>query len=71
MAITEVATAIHWQADHADKAGAPCTGRVVRAERAILDTETEVGRRMRELGRADAGGRDAAADRGRAPLPAS
>ena len=48
MAIPEVDKAIQWQADHADKAGAPCTGRVVRAERAIMETETECGRRIRE-----------------------
>ena len=47
MAIPEVGAAIQWQADHADKAGAPCTGRVVRAERAILQTDTDVGRRMK------------------------
>ncbi|WEK47687.1 MAG: DUF2332 domain-containing protein [Candidatus Andeanibacterium colombiense] len=47
MAIPEVDAAIQWQADHADRAGAPCTGRIVRAERAIMKTETDVGRRIR------------------------
>ena len=30
MEITDVRQAIGWQADHAEKAAAPCTGRVVR-----------------------------------------
>ena len=48
MGITDVREAIAWQANHADKADAPITGRVVRAELAILDTPTELARRMRE-----------------------
>ena len=44
--ITDVREAIAWQANHADKADAPITGRVVRAELAILDTKTELARRM-------------------------
>ena len=48
MAITDVREAIGWQADHAAKAAAPCTARVVRAELAILDTTTELARRMKE-----------------------
>ena len=46
MGITDVREAIAWQANHAEKAGAPNTGRVVRAELAILDTPTELARRM-------------------------
>ncbi|HEU4651761.1 MAG TPA: DUF2332 domain-containing protein [Croceibacterium sp.] len=46
MGITDVREAIAWQANHADSADAPITGRVVRAELAILDTPTELGRRM-------------------------
>jgi hypothetical protein len=48
MEITSVAEAIDWQAEHATRAMAPCTGRVVRAELAILETDTEVGRRMKD-----------------------
>lgn len=47
MGITDVREAIAWQANHADRADAPVTGRVVRAELAILDTPTELARRMR------------------------
>jgi len=43
---SDVAAAIAWQADHAAKNGAPCTGRVVRAQLALLDGETETGRRL-------------------------
>lgn len=46
MEIEEVAKAIEWQADHAAKNGAPCTGRVVRAQLRLLDGETQVGRRI-------------------------
>jgi hypothetical protein len=42
----DVRSAIAWQADHAAAGGAPCTARVVRAELAILDTDTATGRRM-------------------------
>jgi hypothetical protein len=48
MGITDVREAIAWQADHAEKADAPITGRVVRAELAVLETPTELARRMRE-----------------------
>jgi hypothetical protein len=41
---SDVAAAIVWQADHAAKNGAPCTGRVVRAQLALLGGETETGR---------------------------
>lgn len=46
MGITDVREAIAWQADHAAKALAPNTARVIRAELAILDTPTELARRM-------------------------
>lgn len=46
MVILDVREAIAWQAEHAEKADAPITGRLVRAERAILDTPTELARRM-------------------------
>lgn len=48
METTDVRQAIVWQADHSEKAAAPNTGRVIRAELAILDTPTELARRMRE-----------------------
>jgi hypothetical protein len=48
MGITDVREAIEWQAEHAEKADAPITGRIVRAELAILDTPTGLARRMRE-----------------------
>jgi len=43
---SDVAAAIDWQADHAAKNDAPCTGRVVRAQLALLDGATETGRRL-------------------------
>jgi hypothetical protein len=48
MEIVDVRQAIDWQAEHAAQAGAPCTARVVRAQLAILDTPTELARRMKE-----------------------
>lgn len=42
----DVAAAITWQADHAAKNGAPCTARVVRGQLALLDSDTETGRRL-------------------------
>jgi hypothetical protein len=48
MGITDAREAIAWQADHAEKAAAPCTARVVRAQLAILDTWTELARRILE-----------------------
>lgn len=41
-----VPAGIEWQAQHAEKAGAPGTARVIRAMLAVLETETAVGRRM-------------------------
>ncbi|MGV3513388.1 MAG: DUF2332 domain-containing protein [Novosphingobium sp.] len=46
MEIEEAAKAIEWQADHATNNGAPCTGRVVRAQLRLLDGATEVGKRI-------------------------
>jgi hypothetical protein len=46
MEIADVHEAIDWQAKHCEKAGAPCTGRVIRGELAILETDTATGRRM-------------------------
>lgn len=46
MAILDVREAIEWQARHAEEAEAPCTARVVRAELAVLDSDTATGRRM-------------------------
>jgi hypothetical protein len=46
MEITDVAETIEWQARHCEKAGAPCTARIVRAELAILETDTATGQRM-------------------------
>ena len=48
MEIADVGEALRWQAEHATRAGAPCTGRVVMALRAVLATDTEVARRMRD-----------------------
>ncbi len=44
--MVSVTEGIEWQAEHAEQAGAPCTGRVVRAMLALLETDTAVGRRM-------------------------
>ncbi len=43
---SDVAEAIRWQADHAAKNGAPCTARVVRAQLALLESDTETGHRL-------------------------
>ena len=45
MAIVDVREAIEWQARHSEEAGAPCTARVIRAELAILESDTATGRR--------------------------
>jgi len=47
MDITSVDEALEWQASHAERAFAPCTGRVVRACRAVLATDIEIARRMK------------------------
>lgn len=46
MDIADVREAIAWQAQHSLEAFAPATSRVIRAELAILDTDTGVARRM-------------------------
>lgn len=48
MAIDNVEQAIAWQHAHTARAFAPCTARIVLAEIAVLKTETEVARRMRD-----------------------
>lgn len=46
MEITSVAEAIAWQADHAERAGAPCNARLIRALLRVLETDTATGRRI-------------------------
>jgi len=46
MAITDVREAIRWQFEHTTRAFAPCTARVILAELAIMQTDTETGRRI-------------------------
>ncbi|QZH76473.1 MAG: DUF2332 domain-containing protein [Erythrobacter sp.] len=46
MEIASVAEAIAWQADHAERAGAPCNARLIRGLLTLLDGETVTGRRM-------------------------
>ena len=46
MEIADVGQAIAWQARHAEEAGAPITGRIIRAEAAIIAADTQTGRRM-------------------------
>lgn len=46
MQIEEFQAAIDWQADHAEKSGAECTARVVRALAGVRASETDLGRRM-------------------------
>ena len=46
MEIADVREAIEWQARHSESAGAPCTARVIRAELAILETDSATGRRL-------------------------
>ncbi len=43
-----VREAIEWQYQHTSRGSAPRTARIVRAELAVLDTDTETGRRMRD-----------------------
>jgi hypothetical protein len=47
METRNVADAIRWQANHAASNGAPCTGRVVRAQLALLDSGTQVGEALK------------------------
>lgn len=46
MDIADVGQAIAWQARHAEEAGAPITGRIIRAEAAIIAADTQTGQRM-------------------------
>jgi len=46
MDIHNVEEALIWQAEHAKRNLAPCTGRVIDALRAVAKTDTEVARRM-------------------------
>lgn len=46
MEITDVRDAIEWQANHSEEAFAPITARIIRAELAILKTDTATGRRI-------------------------
>lgn len=46
MHIVDVGEALQWQAEHATRAMAPCTGRVITALRQVLATDTAVARRM-------------------------
>jgi len=46
MEITDVGETILWQARHAEEAGAPITGRIIRAEQAIIAAGTRTGQRM-------------------------
>jgi len=48
MATRDLRVAINWQADHAEKAFAPTTARVIRAELELLATDTETARRMND-----------------------
>ncbi|MEP0191453.1 MAG: DUF2332 domain-containing protein [Erythrobacter sp.] len=48
MLTEEFDAAIAWQADHAEEAGAHCTGRVVRALLKVRATPTRLGQKMRE-----------------------
>ncbi|ANU07455.1 DUF2332 domain-containing protein [Paraurantiacibacter namhicola] len=46
MDMVDLGQAIDWQANHAEEAGAPITARIVRAQRAMLELDTAVSRRM-------------------------
>lgn len=48
MHMASVERSLEWQADHADKNGAPCTARVIRGFIPLLDTELAIGRWMRD-----------------------
>lgn len=47
MDMANVLHALEWQAGHAEKNSAPCTGRLIRGFIPLLETETQVGARMR------------------------
>jgi len=46
MAIADIDAAIEWQAEHAETNSAPCTARIVRALKAVRETDTATGRRI-------------------------
>ncbi len=46
MHMADVGQALEWQAGHADKNGAPCTGRLIRGFVPLLESGTRVGERM-------------------------
>ena len=46
MAIEDFAAAIDWQAEHAEINDAPCTARIIRALRKVVEGNTACGRRM-------------------------
>ena len=46
MDMASVPEGIEWQAEHAEKGGAPGTARVIRATLKLLDSDTATGRRM-------------------------
>lgn len=48
MELKDVSAGIDWQADHAEKAGAPCTARVIRAQQRVIVGNTRTGRRMHD-----------------------
>lgn len=48
MEISDVGEAIAWQVRHTERAGAPITARIVRAELALLATDSELARRIRD-----------------------
>ncbi len=48
MQLRDVPAGIRWQAEHAAKAGAECTARVVLAQLRVIEGDTATGTRMRE-----------------------
>jgi hypothetical protein len=48
MEIADVREGIEWQFAYTDRANAPCTSRIVRSELAIMESDTEFGRRIRD-----------------------
>jgi hypothetical protein len=48
MHMASVERALEWQADHAEKNSAPCTGRLIRGFLPLLGTDLATGKRMRD-----------------------
>ncbi len=48
MEISSVADALGWHADHCDRADAPITARIIRAQLALMATDTKSGEMLRE-----------------------